>query len=226
MSVDLNDFTYRIYDNGGKRKLFRHYCDKCGADRGYILYSIKGESAKRPCKQCRNEVVAVHNRGKPAWNRGVPQTEETKEKLSKVLTGRKYPDKGKPMSMESRIKLSCNNRGINIEDFDGFSTPAEEKARSKLKSQKLHIQCFEKYDYTCQKCGDRGCHLNAHHIFSWKTHPELRYELSNLICLCHKCHKAFHKIYGSSKGSNNQDQMDEFLREEICQKIQKVGSLD
>ena len=48
-------------------------------------------------------------------------------------------------------------------------------------------------NYTCKKC---GCHdrdkLNSHHIKSWKDFPELRYDVSNGLTLCTKCHKEEH----------------------------------
>lgn len=45
---------------------------------------------------------------------------------------------------------------------------------------------------TCQKCGATGVELHAHHIRSYRDHPELRTELSNGITLCAQCHWAEH----------------------------------
>lgn len=43
---------------------------------------------------------------------------------------------------------------------------------------------------TCQwtDCGVRK-HIQVHHILPWKTHPWLRYDVDNGICLCKKHHK-------------------------------------
>jgi len=41
--------------------------------------------------------------------------------------------------------------------------------------------------YTCKECGARK-RLEAHHIKMWAHFPELRYEVSNGITLCKKCH--------------------------------------
>jgi hypothetical protein len=45
---------------------------------------------------------------------------------------------------------------------------------------------------TCQKCGVQGVELHAHHVVSYKEAPELRYEVSNGLTVCHRCHWEIH----------------------------------
>ena len=52
---------------------------------------------------------------------------------------------------------------------------------------------YERDNYTCQKCGERGGKLNAHHIKPYAKYSKLRHDVSNGITLCEKCHKAIHK---------------------------------
>lgn len=47
---------------------------------------------------------------------------------------------------------------------------------------------FKRDDYTCQLCGERGVVLNAHHIEKWADSPSLRFEISNAVTLCRRCH--------------------------------------
>lgn len=58
-------------------------------------------------------------------------------------------------------------------------------------------------NYTCDTCEIRGgVVLNSHHLYSWITHPELRLEPTNGVCLCLKCHKQFHREYGNEVTPN------------------------
>jgi 5-methylcytosine-specific restriction endonuclease McrA len=46
-------------------------------------------------------------------------------------------------------------------------------------------------DKKCSRCGTVE-NLQAHHLKSWKGHPELRFDLSNGTTLCPLCHHAQH----------------------------------
>lgn len=75
---------------------------------------------------------------------------------------------------------------------------------------------FERDLYTCQKCWKRSnkkirTYLNAHHILNFSSHEELRFEPSNWITFCKKCHKLFHKTYWNR--NNNKQQITEFINE-------------
>lgn len=45
---------------------------------------------------------------------------------------------------------------------------------------------------TCQHCGANDVELHAHHIKSYKDHPDLRFDVDNGITLCYACHWAVH----------------------------------
>ncbi|NHN31146.1 HNH endonuclease [Paenibacillus agricola] len=71
--------------------------------------------------------------------------------------------------------------------------------------------CVRKRDkFTCQKCGKRGPKgMQAHHIESYNTALDLRYDEHNGITLCKSCHSEFHSIYG--KGHNTRIQLNEWM---------------
>lgn len=57
---------------------------------------------------------------------------------------------------------------------------------------------YERDNYTCQKCKQRGGKLNAHHIKEWALYPKERYVVSNGITYCEDCHRIIH-----NGGENN-----------------------
>jgi hypothetical protein len=78
-------------------------------------------------------------------------------------------------------------------------------------------QVYERDNYTCQKCGVKGCEssqshidhegrtltvfdpglkLYAHHIKPYALFPKLAWNLDNGITLCGKCHIKAHEEYG------------------------------
>ncbi len=64
--------------------------------------------------------------------------------------------------------------------------------------------------HMCQVCGRRGVYLNSHHIKSWNSCPEERYDMDNGVTLCDPCHKMFHDRYGF--GDNTEEQFEEFCQ--------------
>lgn len=85
--------------------------------------------------------------------------------------------------------LSCHNKNQNkgkSRERTLFNvSPAWQKART---------DCFERDDYICQHCRVRGGYLHAHHILSYRSHPSLRLEVSNLLTLCKSCHETVHGL--------------------------------
>lgn len=66
----------------------------------------------------------------------------------------------------------------------------------------------------CVICGfRREKDMRVHHLYSWNTHAELRYEIGNAVTLCPRCHDiqyegSFHNIY--KNGNNTKQQFEEF----------------
>lgn len=85
---------------------------------------------------------------------------------------------------------------INIKDNliiinDLNIDPERDRTTKKYKDWRNDV--FERDNYTCQKCGEKGGELNAHHIKSWANYKEKRFDLDNGLTLCVECHKKVHR---------------------------------
>lgn len=86
-------------------------------------------------------------------------------------------------------------RGENHPLWKG-TTPEYERIRKSKEYLAWKVAVFRRDKHTCQCCGSRaGNKLRAHHINSFVSYPELRFEVSNGITLCENCHE--NKIPGS-----------------------------
>lgn len=98
---------------------------------------------------------------------------------------RNTPEARRKMSRKKRGKM-CGKENPNWRGGISRHDPERNRYRAKVWSQSVRLR-----DGVCQECGafDR---LHAHHLKRWKDYPELRYELSNGVTLCHTCHERAH----------------------------------
>lgn len=140
----------------------------------------------------------------PAWNRGIPQTEQVKIQISKklkVIAKEKGFGKwmlGKKDSLETRQNKSnaakrVIARGEHNWYIDG-RTPKNKIIRHSLEYKLWREAVFKRDNWTCQHCGARSGNgkkiiLHADHIKPFAHFPELRFKLSNGRTLCVDCHR-------------------------------------
>lgn len=72
----------------------------------------------------------------------------------------------------------------------GISKQNDKRDSNDYKQWRLNV--YKRDNYKCTKCGSKE-KLNAHHILSWSSHPDKRYNVDNGITLCEKCHIELHK---------------------------------
>lgn len=55
--------------------------------------------------------------------------------------------------------------------------------------------------FTCDLCGQYGGRLEAHHLDGWSKYPEKRFDVTNGVALCRRCHRGFHDYMGGARKS-------------------------
>lgn len=80
---------------------------------------------------------------------------------------------------------------------------------------------FEKYNYTCQKCGISSGVLHSHHIIPVAQDITKAYDFNNLICVCRSCHIEIHKSIENEKRFAENVLRDSFIKFDYNKKIGK-----
>jgi hypothetical protein len=168
-----------VVDNGGcPIKLFELKCDKCG-DIMHCSWPRVDNENKNYCGDCAFKLGIINGfqycsdflyfAGDAAY-------------FAEVVNGeiRNYSKR------EYKSKLKREKRGKV-----GKRNSPEYKNFRKI--------VFERDDYTCQNCNERGGTLNAHHIKSYKFNKSLRVDVDNGITLCIECHKKEHRGMNGGK---------------------------
>lgn len=155
-------------------------------------------------KTCSKECGYIYRTKKyTIWNKGLTkETNKSVAKQAKQMIGREPWCKGirgkshwmygKKHTKETRLKMSKAHMGKNHWNWQGGITNAVHRLRQQMKSKEWRKKVLDKYNHTCQKCGSRE-RLQCHHIKSFRESENLRYEVSNGIVFCIKCHAKLHK---------------------------------
>lgn len=97
------------------------------------------------------------------------------------------------MRLDLHIVPITSTKGANHWNWKGGITPENQRDRNSKEAREWRKNVFSRDDYTCQICHKKGGKINAHHIIPWSENKSLRYELSNGVTLCEKCHKSVHR---------------------------------
>ena len=126
---------------------------------------------------------------------GRKKSAEHREKISKSLSGKKYP----------------NRSGKNNHFWKGGITPITRAIRTSLTYRQWRTAIFQRDDYTCQKCDKSGGKLNVDHYpktfseiiaqyniasLEEAVECEALWDIENNRTLCEPCHKLT-KTFGS-----------------------------
>lgn len=168
--------------------------------------------------------ISKSKQGKASWNKGLTKIDERVEKYSSKLRGKKFSEihrlnlskslKGKPKakwSLEHRLLFSTLKKGEKNNFWKGGITPLNRQIRESLKYKLWRESVFQRDEFTCKICKQKGRKLTAHHIKLFSKFPELRFDINNGLTLCWECHKKIHK---SSKYHRSTAELEKIEREE------------
>ena len=122
--------------------------------------------------------------------------------MSENLIGENAPMYNKKHTEKTKQKMRDNHphlTGENSPHWKGGISPLRQLFMESKEYKKWHLSVFERDNYTCQECNNRGSViLHVHHILPYRDYPDLQYSLNidNGITLCVDCHrKTFGKEY-------------------------------
>lgn len=183
------------------------YICKCGRKAETTLGNFKKSNG---CMRCRGD------RTRRSKALGIEKARNIFEEGGCLLLEKEYTNARTPMlyvcncGSISKIRLDnfrkgkrcreCGlekNRGENNTRYNSDMTEEERmESRNYPQYREWRKSVYERDDYTCQKCKERGGELHAHHLYSYSQHPDKRVCIDNGITLCAGCHTEFHATYG------------------------------
>jgi len=170
---------------GGKIK---RICLVCG--REFEIWNYRKDTAKYCSQECFGNALI-----------GFKHSDKTRRKMSKSKMGHFTSEKTKRKISEShKGKPSLPQQGfrkgkLHYNWKDG-ATPKNKKIRQSPEFKEWREKVFERDNYTCWICEDRGGNghkviLHPHHLKGFADYPKLRFDINNGLTLCKFCHKTY-----------------------------------
>ena len=148
------------------------------SDRNALGRFVKGSSGfKRPHSLETKLKLRLAKLGRPGTWIGRTHSAESKKKISEVQKG-----KSRVHSKQFKKGMTPWNKG------KGTKSKESQLIRASLEYRLWRKAIFERDNYTCVWCRQRGGEIQADHIKPFAFYPELRFAIDNGRTLCRKCH--------------------------------------
>jgi len=190
--------------NGRFGKHIKKKCQICNKD--FIVIFSRGKKAKYCSRQCffqsekGRPFYGGENAKKHWFKKGHPPLYIEKTwVLSKRMSGENNPSK----RLEVRLKISkalkgkrqpnirLSKLGAKSHFWKGGLTPINKRLRGCSLFKKWREEVFERDNYICWICENKGGKLHPHHLKAFSEYPKLRFKISNGLTLCSFCHKTY-----------------------------------
>ena len=186
-----------------KRSWWNCKCD-CGNEVRVPTAELKRGGTKS-CGCLQKEITS--KRTKEMW-----QDEEYRNKMENILRDEEFKNKQKERLSKRNIinwqneEYRASMVGENNPNYNPSLTDEEREQSRHIDGYKEWVyEVKERANFTCDCCGDnRGGNLVSHHLDGYHWNKEGRIDINNGVCLCEKCHKEFHRIYGNKNNTKEQ----------------------
>jgi NUMOD3 motif/HNH endonuclease len=170
-------------------------CTKCNKEKELEKFVKQQNYYRYKCKDCWNKERRTGKPNTGRFKKGVSSSPDTQFKK-----GATSLRKGIPLTEACKKKISDARKGQRSwkKGLSGFPRPTKrKKTRTGYYAKEWIKKVKERDGNKCVECSSTY-RVAAHHIKSWKDHPDLRFDVTNGITLCCRCHV---KIDGFKKGS-------------------------
>jgi len=135
------------------------------------------------------------------WNKNMKGIHlSPKSEFKKGLIPWTKSQKGIHLSPKSEFKKGDTRIvGKNNYFWKGGITPINQVIRTSVEYKFWRQSIFERDNYTCIWCLEKGGVLHADHIKPFALYPELRFAIDNGRTLCKECHKTTDTYAGRTR---------------------------
>ncbi len=129
----------------------------------------------------------------PPSRKGIKFTPKQRAKRSKIISQIKKAGFESGKYKPTRYWLGKKRKDMEKENHwnwkGGFVKHPDKRIRRSGEYKEWRVKVYERDNYACRVCGDRGISIVADHIKPFVLFPELRFVVKNGRTLCENCHK-------------------------------------
>lgn len=184
---------------GVSGRTIRNWMVKFGISRLGPTHLRKGKSATWNIGREKTSAEIRKNRewhiGKVPYNLGVGDKVFNCAVCKIKVTDKPYRKKV-VCSEKCRNKYNTLHRGQKHWNYKGEKAGFRQRSRGWAEYKEWRKNVLGRDKNICQFCLENSQKMTAHHICTFNDHQDIRYDISNGVCLCKKCHWSFHRKYG------------------------------